>query len=171
MTRGFSPTRGEPRPLSPGTPGHITLIATCRVYNSVVVTRRVTPRLSPGYENPTGRSINVLSSRGTWGGVCCALQPAQKHRGPGPLSGMRPATRGGLGELRRPQFRRSAAAAASAPRVAPRAAYCGRLYTNKQRRTHAHAAAWHRYTWARVSGALTPRDTPGATTLRRRLIL
>jgi hypothetical protein len=42
-------TRGEPRPV------HTTLIATCRVYSSVVVIRRNTPGLSPGYENPTGR--------------------------------------------------------------------------------------------------------------------
>ncbi len=53
-------TRGEPRPV------HITLIATCRVYNSVVVTRRITPGLSPGYETPTDRLVNFLSSRGTW---------------------------------------------------------------------------------------------------------
>jgi hypothetical protein len=40
-------TRGEPRLV------HITLIATCRVYNSVVVIRRITPGLFPGHENPT----------------------------------------------------------------------------------------------------------------------
>jgi hypothetical protein len=50
VTRGFSPVD----------PVHITLIATCRVYNFVVVIRRITPGLFPGYENPTGRSINVL---------------------------------------------------------------------------------------------------------------
>jgi hypothetical protein len=38
-------TRGEP----PRRPVHITLIA-CRVYNSVLVIRRITPGLSPGYE-------------------------------------------------------------------------------------------------------------------------
>ena len=47
-------------------------------------------------------------------------------------------------ELRRLQFRRSAAASASAPRVARGAAWCGRLYITEQRWTHAHAAAWHR---------------------------
>jgi hypothetical protein len=49
-------TRGEPRPV------HITLIATCRVlvpfYNSVLVARRITPGLSPGYENPLGPAIH-----------------------------------------------------------------------------------------------------------------
>ncbi len=66
-------TRGEPRPV------HTTLIATCRVYNSVVVLRRITPGLSPGYEPRKTGSINVLSSRGTRGGVCRAPQPAPKH--------------------------------------------------------------------------------------------
>ncbi len=80
-SRGTRATRGEPRP----SPVHITLIATCRVYNSAVVIRRVTPGRSPGYETPTDRlvnlKLNVLSSRsrGTWGGVCRALQPAEKH--------------------------------------------------------------------------------------------
>jgi len=45
------------------------------VYNSVVVIRRIPPGLSPGYETPTDRLVNVLSSRG----ICRALQPAQKH--------------------------------------------------------------------------------------------
>jgi hypothetical protein len=50
-------------------------------YNSVVVVRRITPGLSPGYEAPTGQSINVLSNVSRdLGGVCRALQPAQKHK-------------------------------------------------------------------------------------------
>ncbi len=66
-------TRGEPRPV------HITLIATCRVYNSVVVIRRITPGPSPGYETTADRVIDVLSARGTWREVCRAPQPAAKH--------------------------------------------------------------------------------------------
>ena len=72
-TRGFSPARGEPRPV------HITWIATCRVYNSVVVIRRITPGLSPGYENPTVDQSIVHSVLRDLGGGCRALQPAQKH--------------------------------------------------------------------------------------------
>ena len=55
-TRGFSPARGEPRPV------HITWIATCRVYNSVVVIRRITPGLwSPRLRRPY-RRLNQHSS-------------------------------------------------------------------------------------------------------------
>ena len=72
-TRGFSPARGEPRPV------HITWIATCRVYNSVVVIRRITPGLSPGYENPTVDQSIVHSVLRDLGEGCRALQPAQKH--------------------------------------------------------------------------------------------
>ena len=53
-------TRGEPRPF------HITLIATCRVYNSVVVIRRITPGLSPGYETRQTVESTFFQSRGTW---------------------------------------------------------------------------------------------------------
>ena len=74
-TRGFSPARGEPRPV------HITWIATCRVYNSVIVIRRIAPGLSPGYENPTVDQSIVHSVLRDLGGGCRALQPAQKHRG------------------------------------------------------------------------------------------
>ena len=66
-------TRGEPRPV------HITWIATCRVYNSVVVIRRITPGLSPGYETRQTVESNVLSVSRDLGGVCRARQPAQKH--------------------------------------------------------------------------------------------
>ena len=55
-------TRGEPRPV------HITLIAAsgCRVYNSVVVIRGITPRLSPGYETRQTVESTFFQSRGTW---------------------------------------------------------------------------------------------------------
>jgi hypothetical protein len=53
-------TRGEPRPV------HITWIATCRVYNSVVVIRRITPGLSPGYETRQTVESRFFQSRGTW---------------------------------------------------------------------------------------------------------
>ena len=56
-------TRGERRPV------HITLIATCRVYNSVVVIRRITPGLSPGYENPTAVESTIIPSCETWAGA------------------------------------------------------------------------------------------------------
>jgi hypothetical protein len=76
VTRGFSPARGEPRPV------HITWIATCRVYNSVVVIRRITPGLSPGYENPTVDQSTVFKSvsLGPGRGGSRARQPAQKHK-------------------------------------------------------------------------------------------
>jgi len=53
-------TRGEPRPV------HITLIATCQVYNSVVVIRGITPGLSPGYETRQTVQSTFFQSRGTW---------------------------------------------------------------------------------------------------------
>ena len=53
-------TRGEPRPV------HITLIATCQVYNSVVVIRGITPGLSPGYETRQTVESTFFQSRGTW---------------------------------------------------------------------------------------------------------
>ena len=68
-------TRGEPRPV------HITLIATCQVYNSVVVIQGITPGpLSPGYETrQTVESVDVLSVSRDLGGGCRAPQPAQRH--------------------------------------------------------------------------------------------
>jgi hypothetical protein len=63
VTRGFSPARGEPRPV------HITWIATCRVYNSVVAIRRITPGLSSGYENPTVDQSTVFPSHWDLGGA------------------------------------------------------------------------------------------------------
>ena len=76
-------TRGEPRPV------HITLIATCRVYNSVVVIRGITPGLSPGYETrQTVESTFFSVSRDLpVGGGCRAPQPAQKHNWQGLLLG------------------------------------------------------------------------------------
>ncbi len=63
-SRSTRVTRGEPRPV------HITLIGNdchlsglnCQLYSSVVVVRRITPGLSPGYETSTDRLINVLSN-------------------------------------------------------------------------------------------------------------
>ena len=76
MTRRRGEAPGEPRPVH----WHITVIATCRVYNSVVVIRRITPGLSPGYENPTVDQSIVHSVLRDLGGGCRALQPAQKHK-------------------------------------------------------------------------------------------
>ncbi len=67
-------TRGEPRPV------HITLVATCRVYNSVVVIRRITPGLSQGYEPPADR-FNQLSfvSRDLGRSLSCASAGPEAH--------------------------------------------------------------------------------------------
>jgi hypothetical protein len=59
-------TRGEPD--SEPRPVHITLIARClsglQTYNSVVVIRRFTPGLSPGYETRPVVELTFFLSRG-----------------------------------------------------------------------------------------------------------
>ncbi len=67
-------TRGEPRPV------HITLIATCRVYNSVVVIRRITLGLSPGYEPPADRfTQRSFVSRDLGRSLSCASAGRKAH--------------------------------------------------------------------------------------------
>jgi hypothetical protein len=51
-----------------------SLIAACRVYGSVVVTRRVTPGLSPGYETrQTAESLSGACAR-KWRRAACQCQ-------------------------------------------------------------------------------------------------
>ncbi len=67
-------TRGEPRPV------RIPLIATCRVYSSVVVVRRINPGRSPGYEPPADRfNRRFFVSRDLGRSLSCASAGLEAH--------------------------------------------------------------------------------------------
>ena len=84
-SRSTRVTRGEPRPV------HITLIATSSHLSAgvyVLKFQAVIPRITPGPPRgvKTLRRLNqrFCLSRGNWGGVCRARQPAQKHKSEAP---------------------------------------------------------------------------------------